>query len=107
MSQHFSHLRFRNELPHLFSPLRTRRHIRPHRSLWLVLMLSLLLFAQLLANWSLLVQPAYAATNQAARSTPPSFTFQQYLKQGPQHATANRRQVKEKGREAEGRQSGG
>ena len=56
------------------------------RQALLTLFLSLLVLTQVLEGWSLLVQPAYAAANQAARSTPPSFTFQQYLKQGPQPA---------------------
>ncbi len=63
---------------------RTRRSLSRY-SFLLVLLLSLLLLSQVLSNWSLLIQPAYAANTLAARNTPPSFTFQQYLKQGPQH----------------------
>ena len=52
----------------------------------LSLLLGLLVLAGTVSDWSFLVKPAYAAASSPARSTPPSLTFQKYLKESP-HAT--------------------
>ncbi len=46
--------------------------------------MSLLVCAGLLGSWSAFFRPNNTANAQQASSTPPSFTFQQFLKQGPQ-----------------------
>src|SRR5258706_8577403 len=46
------------------------------------LLLCLLLLAQLLGSWGLLVTPASAASIQVRPSAPASMTYQQFLKQG-------------------------
>ena len=72
--------------PHIVPPSR-RQRVLAHRSLVCsFLLMLLLLLSQVLGNWGFLVKPAEAASASTPRSTPPSFTFQQYLKQGPQHA---------------------
>ena len=85
MSRHHIDLRAMTDRPRSVAPRRRRSLSR--YSLLLVLTLSILLISQMLSNWSLLIQPAaYAADIQMAHSTPGSFSFQQYLKSGPQHS---------------------
>ncbi|HZU67136.1 MAG TPA: hypothetical protein VFA09_07650, partial [Ktedonobacteraceae bacterium] len=56
------------------------------RQLVLSCLLTLLVLAGVLSQWSLLIKPASAAASVPVRSTPPSLTFAKYLKQGP-HST--------------------
>lgn len=66
-------------------PPRPRKRASWHIDhLFFSLFLCLLLLAQLLGNWGLLVTPAYAASAGTRPSAPASMTFQKFLKEGRQ-----------------------
>ena len=79
-----------NTLPPILPPPQ-KRHVLTRRRLFVLVSLgvlgSLLLLSQVLSNWSFLIKPGYASNVQAAHTTPPSFTYQNYLKQEPKHPT--------------------
>src|SRR5690348_13599452 len=78
-----------NAVPPVIPPPRKRQMLK-RRPFLLLLSLSalliLLLLSQVLSNWSLFSRPGYASTIQWGHDVPPSFTYQQYLKQRPKPA---------------------
>lgn len=81
--------RFDSHSSNTLPPFPRKRRIMKRRPFFLLLslgiLLSLLLLSQVLSNWSLFIRPGYASNVQAAHTIPPSFTYQQYLKQEPKH----------------------
>lgn len=75
-----------NTVPPILPPPRQRPVLKRRPFLLLVslgVLVSLLLLSQVLSNWSLFSRPGYASSIQSGHETPPSFTYQQYLKQAP------------------------
>lgn len=73
----------------LYPPPRKRQLLKDRPFLLLLslsVLLILLLLSQVLSDWSLFSTPGYASTIQSGHDTPPSFTYQQYLKQRPKPA---------------------
>ncbi len=82
MSQKFPPSHSRTNRPLIYSPFCVRQRRLSLSQALLLLFLSVLLCAEVLANWSFLVKPVYAQSIAPLANGKPSLTFQQFMKEG-------------------------